>query len=35
MPPRSVRVRDSKAPGGPRLTLTAATWARFVAWHAR
>ncbi|MFF9764960.1 DUF397 domain-containing protein [Streptomyces caelestis] len=32
--PRSVHVRDSKAPGGPRLTLTAATWARFVARHA-
>ncbi|MFF8034094.1 DUF397 domain-containing protein [Streptomyces sp. NPDC016626] len=27
----SVHVRDSKAPDGPRLTLTAAAWTRFTA----
>ncbi|CAL9581914.1 DUF397 domain-containing protein [Streptomyces sp. Tu 3180] len=27
----SVHVRDSKAPDGPRLTLTTAAWSRFVA----
>lgn len=29
--PGSVHVRDSKAPDGPRLTLTRAAWSRFVA----
>jgi hypothetical protein len=32
--PGSVHVRDSKTPDGPRLTLMAATWARFVTRHA-
>ncbi|GAA2454770.1 DUF397 domain-containing protein [Streptomyces glaucus] len=28
--PGTVHVRDSKAPDGPRLTLTTAAWSRFV-----
>ncbi|MFD7702541.1 DUF397 domain-containing protein [Streptomyces caelestis] len=34
MTPGSVHVRDSKTPDGPRLTLTATAWARFVTRHA-
>ncbi|MFF5160083.1 DUF397 domain-containing protein [Streptomyces sp. NPDC000348] len=30
----SVHVRDSRTPDGPRLTLTAAAWARSVTRHA-
>ncbi|CAL9520244.1 DUF397 domain-containing protein [Streptomyces werraensis] len=29
--PRTVHVRDSKTPAGPRLALTPAAWTRFVA----
>ncbi|MFE2279336.1 DUF397 domain-containing protein [Streptomyces sp. NPDC059454] len=32
--PDSVHVRDSKTPDNPRLTRTAATWARLVTRHA-
>ncbi len=28
--PSSVHVRDSKAPDGPRLTVTSTAWSRFV-----
>ena len=28
--PRTVHVRDSKAPDGPRLTVTPTAWSRFV-----
>ncbi|MGA5163023.1 DUF397 domain-containing protein [Streptomyces pseudogriseolus] len=33
--PDAVHVRDSKAPDGPRLTLTSAAWSRFVSHGAR
>ncbi|MGA5768249.1 DUF397 domain-containing protein [Streptomyces pseudogriseolus] len=33
--PDAVLVRDSKAPDGPRLTLTSAAWSRFVSHGAR
>ncbi len=33
--PGTVHVRDSKAPDGPRLTLTSAAWSRFVSHSAR
>ncbi|MGA5125727.1 DUF397 domain-containing protein [Streptomyces pseudogriseolus] len=35
MAPDAVLVRDSKAPDGPRLTLTSAVWSRFVSHGAR
>ncbi|WP_210637432.1 DUF397 domain-containing protein [Streptomyces sp. GESEQ-13] len=30
--PRTVHVRDSKTPAGPRLALTPAAWTRFVTY---
>ncbi|MFI0501997.1 DUF397 domain-containing protein [Streptomyces albogriseolus] len=33
--PGSVHIRDSKAPDGPRLTVTSAAWSRFVSHSAR
>ncbi|WTB91112.1 DUF397 domain-containing protein [Streptomyces cellulosae] len=33
--PGTVHVRDSKAPDGPRLTVTSAAWSRFVSHSAR
>ncbi|MET9309834.1 DUF397 domain-containing protein [Streptomyces cellulosae] len=32
--PRTVHVRDSKTPAGPRLALTPAAWTRFVTYAA-
>ncbi|KUF17779.1 DUF397 domain-containing protein [Streptomyces silvensis] len=33
--PSTVHIRDSKNPDGPRLTLTPAAWADFIARHAK
>ena len=32
--PRTVQVRDSKTPAGPRLALTPAAWTRFLTYAA-